>query len=280
MTFGTDYLASLWFDPDPMGGTASLPSDKVDALTVCTHEIGHMLALSGWLDPVTGAHPGNYQSTFDSFVVPTGNGLAFTGPHAAAVHPGSIVLTPTMAPWHLGTAAQPDLADDLLNGVSFHMGTRYAISPLDVAIMHDCGLAARDPTAGSDTLYGFAGADTIHGLAGNDALFGGDGNDRLYGDRGNDVLCGGRGNDRLAGGAGNDLFLIEVGANGTAASGNDTIADFQRGHDFVRFAGGAPHALTASDGADGTTLHFDGGTVLLSGVHVAGVAMSDWVHFA
>ena len=279
-TFGAAYVASLWFDPDPMSGTGVVPIDKVDALTVCMHEIGHMLALNGWLDPVTGSHPGNYQSTFDSFVVPTDDRLAFAGPNAAATHPDPIVLTSSTAPWHLGTAAQPDLAADLMNGVSFYTGTRYGISALDVAIMQDCGFSARAPSADSDTLYGFAGADTIHGLAGNDAIFGGDGNDRIYGDAGDDILCGGAGDDRMTGGAGADQFLIEMGANGRAISGNDTITDFRCGRDFVRFVGGTPQELTATDAADGTTLHFDGGTLLLAGVHLGRVDVSDWVHVA
>ncbi len=63
------------------------------------------------------------------------------------------------------------------------------------------------PTAGADTLAGFATDDVVDGLAGNDSINGKSGNDVLLGGEGDDDLQGGLGNDRLFGGPGNDRLL-------------------------------------------------------------------------
>jgi hypothetical protein len=44
--------------------------------------------------------------------------------------------------WHLGNATGlgSDLLDDLMNGVSFRRGSRYDVSPLDLAILSDMGV--------------------------------------------------------------------------------------------------------------------------------------------
>ncbi len=44
--------------------------------------------------------------------------------------------------FHIGNAADPgsDLVPDLMNGVGLFRGTRYSISPLDLAMMQDMGV--------------------------------------------------------------------------------------------------------------------------------------------
>jgi Ca2+-binding RTX toxin-like protein len=75
----------------------------------------------------------------------------------------------------------------------------------------DVNAMALNPTAGNDTLIGYATADTINGADGNDILYGRDGNDSLNGDTGADTLHGENGNDTLNGGIGGDTLL---GGNG------------------------------------------------------------------
>jgi hypothetical protein len=38
----------------------------------------------------------------------------------------------------------PDLAMDLMNGIAFEYSHRYYISPLDVAILRDCGMTLKN----------------------------------------------------------------------------------------------------------------------------------------
>ena len=80
------------------------------------------------------------------------------------------------------------------------------------------------PTAGNDTITGYATADTLSGGDGNDTLFGRDGNDTLNGGNGNDYLLGENGNDVLRGDAGDDYLDGGVGNdNLQGGTGNDTL---------------------------------------------------------
>ena len=85
--------------------------------------------------------------------------------------------------------------------------------------------------AGDDTLAGLSGIDVLSGGLGADQLFGGLDEDWMYGNEGNDKLYGEAGNDRLQGGAGADTYVF-----GTAATGNDTIADFDVTADKIALA--------------------------------------------
>jgi hypothetical protein len=283
-TIGTSYLNQLWFDPDPMSRSAPVDPTKVDALSVFTHEIGHMIALNGWKDPVSGALPGPYESAFDAHTAPFEGGLAFVGPTAEAVYGGPVPLS-NFASGHLGRPGDA-AASDLMNGVTFYTGTRYAISPLDIAIVEDSGVTVRRPGPGNDTVYGFStadkisgggGNDAIWGLAGNDTLLGGDGNDTLHGGDGNDFVRGGRGDDALWGGPGNDVF-----AYSGLRDGHDTINDFSVGHDVLRIVDAKPSQMHVSDQADGTHLDLGGGGIVIAGLHgYHSVGEADaWLKFA
>lgn len=255
-TIGTGYLDGLWFDPDPMSRSAEVDPDKVDALSVFMHEIGHMIALNGWKDPATGAMPGPWQSSFDAQTAVVDGGLAFVGASAMEVYGGPVPLTGATS-GHLGNPGDA-AASDLMNGVAFYTGTRYEISALDVAMVADCGVPVRAATAGNDALYGFAGADALRGGKGDDALWGG---------AGDDLLVGGRGDDVLWGGAGNDVFEYEAGRWGRARDGEDTIRDFELGHDVLRLVGARPHRIEVSDEADGTHVGLSGGEIVIAGLH-------------
>jgi hypothetical protein len=136
----------LWFDPDPSLRLATVPADRTDAVTVMLHEFGHAFGFNGWLDGRTGALAGSFESTFDAYVTPAstaaGTTLFFTGPAATDLYGGPVPLTfDNFA--HLGNSnPRPggDLLPDLMNGEVFYRGTRYSISPLDLAILADAGL--------------------------------------------------------------------------------------------------------------------------------------------
>jgi hypothetical protein len=136
------YLANeLWLDPDPTARTATVPSSRTDAVSVFLHEIGHALGFNGWRDAVTGATPG-YGSAFDLLTVFDGTDTYFHGPMAIAEYGGPVPLTRGNA-FHLGNVVPypgSDLRGDLMNGVVFRRGQRYAISRLDLAILSDLGL--------------------------------------------------------------------------------------------------------------------------------------------
>jgi hypothetical protein len=137
----------LWFDPSPTKQTAAVPTNKTDARSVFVHEFGHVFGFNGWRDGQTGMLAGAYQSTFDSLVTTGTSGgkpqLYFTGSHAQSLYGGLVPLT-FGSYGHLGNAAPrpgANLAPDLMNGISFWRGTRYHVTPLDLAILSDTGFA-------------------------------------------------------------------------------------------------------------------------------------------
>jgi hypothetical protein len=141
-TFGSDYLINeLWFDPDPFSRTATIASNRTDAVSVVLHEFGHAFAFNGWRDPLDGSLPSDFQSTFDEHVFFDGDDLFFQGPRAINVFGGDVPLT-TNNYDHLGNnlpRPESELILDLMNGVNFYRETRYNISALDIAILTDSG---------------------------------------------------------------------------------------------------------------------------------------------
>jgi len=104
----------------------------------------------------------------------------------------------------------------------------------------DAGADILDGDAGQDTLIGGAGNDTLDGGDGDDVLLGYSDNDLIIGGAGADDLRGGTGDDTLDGGAGDDVMRGEAGTDTfifSTGSGNDTIADFEAGVDFIDLTG-------------------------------------------
>lgn len=84
LNIGLNYLRTqIWFDPDPSARTAAVPSNRVDAMSVFLHEVGHAIAYNGWADNTTGVPPSTYWSTFDRWMTP-GAPTVFSGPSAVA----------------------------------------------------------------------------------------------------------------------------------------------------------------------------------------------------
>lgn len=142
-TFNSSYLQNeLWFDPDPFSRTQVVPINRTDAMSVFLHEFGHAIAFNGWQDSVNGTYPGDYKSTFDELKSFDGTNFYFNGTRATNLYGGPVPITFGNGT-HLGNdAPRPgsDLIPDLMNGVVFFRGTRYDISPLDLAILGDTGL--------------------------------------------------------------------------------------------------------------------------------------------
>lgn len=129
----------------------------------------------------------------------------------------------------------------------------------------------------SDALYGDAGANSLLGMDGSDSLYGRDGDDTLVGGAGNDKLTGGRGSDELTGGTGADTFVF------TAASGSDTITDFETDVPgeviqlpaslFADFAEVMSHA---SDTVDGVVISKGALTLTLTGLTTGDLSADDF----
>jgi hypothetical protein len=140
---GTAYLTNeLWFDPNPQTRTAPIPANKIDAISVLIHELGHAFVFNGWMNGSTGQLPPTYMSTFDANASFDGSNLFFNGAGATARYGGPVPLT--FANYgHIGNAAPrpgSNLLLDLMNGVVYYYQTRYFISPLDSEIMKDSGI--------------------------------------------------------------------------------------------------------------------------------------------
>jgi hypothetical protein len=155
LKFEPSYLTGeLWFDPNPLARSAPVPGDKTDAYSVLLHELTHAIAFNGWRDATTAAIPGSppYESTFDQWESFDDANIYFNGPHATAIYGGPVPITYGNN-WHVGNAAPrpgSDLIGDLMNGVVFFRGARYDISPLDLAIIADAGLATMPPALAGD----------------------------------------------------------------------------------------------------------------------------------
>lgn len=148
LTLGTDYLAnSLWFDTAPTNRSGALQAQSVDAYSVFLHEMGHILAFNGWLDPQTAAVTTSYLSPFDELVQTDGSNFFFTGAESMKLTGNPIPLTSGNL-FHVGNLAPgpgSEFADDLMNGLQLKAGHRYGLSSLDLAMASDIGLSVIAP---------------------------------------------------------------------------------------------------------------------------------------
>jgi hypothetical protein len=132
----------LFLDPDPTHPSA-LPSNKISAIQVLEHEIGHGLGISGFRDANTGALTG-FESPWDKLVQVNADGSAnFVGSAAQAVFGGAVHVTTEKNAeqyYHLGNSPGDPVSADLMAGYANPLGTRYDVSNLDLAILRDLGL--------------------------------------------------------------------------------------------------------------------------------------------
>lgn len=163
INFGTGLEnGTYWFDPDPTERTAAIPSNKVDVLSTCTHELGHALAFAGARDAETGELPG-YSFLYDEHSVPIGDYYYFSGTEAEAAY-GSEVPENTQILDHLGNlspAPGSDLDLDLMHGTPTRYQHRYYPSAVDAGILADLGL----PITGTPAAAAVCSASQARGLA-------------------------------------------------------------------------------------------------------------------
>jgi hypothetical protein len=80
-----------------------------------------------------------------------GTNFFFHGPAAMKLWGGPVPLARTNNNYHhvcdKPEGPQAKLKDDLMNGVTFGNGRRYAIGALDLAILADCGIPLRPQKA-------------------------------------------------------------------------------------------------------------------------------------
>jgi hypothetical protein len=131
---------AVWADPTPADTTDAVPGDRVDLVSVLRHETGHTLGIISATPGGGGSVP--WETTFDQQTVARSDGAFFVGEHARAAYGGDVPLTTLPggeAYSHLGNSLAEPAGTDLMNGVAFYLGTRYEVSPLDLAILEDIG---------------------------------------------------------------------------------------------------------------------------------------------
>jgi hypothetical protein len=140
--FNPDSLINeLWFDPDPVARTASVPINKTDAVSALTHEFGHAIGFNGWKNDTNGSLPANYESTFDEKTSFDGTNFFFNGTQSTALYGSAVPLTFGNIV-HVGNKAPrpgSNLSADLMTS-SLARGIRTDISTLDLAILADIGV--------------------------------------------------------------------------------------------------------------------------------------------
>jgi hypothetical protein len=113
-------------------------------MSVMLHELGHAIAFNGWIDPKTGALPGEFISSYDRHVTYDGKDFFFSGPEAVKLWGRPVPLAHTNTNYHhlcdQLRGRDAELKADLMNGIVFEYHRRYSIGRLDLAILADCGI--------------------------------------------------------------------------------------------------------------------------------------------
>lgn len=142
----TYWNSQVWVDPDPSGRTATVPSNRLDCVSLMTHELGHALGMTGFRSLSTFQPTGAFQSLYDDQVIVGTGTVTFEGPLTRAEF-GPVPLTRTNTTqnvYHYGDPSTPSELDaKLMNGVVYRYGVRYRVGRLDVRILQDLGVPDR-----------------------------------------------------------------------------------------------------------------------------------------
>src|SRR5262249_48119911 len=83
------YLRSqAWLDPRPLQRIDRVPINKIDFVSVLTHELAHAFGFNGFIDQASGQFNSGFRSVFDAFIKRDASGVYFTGPNAMRVYGG------------------------------------------------------------------------------------------------------------------------------------------------------------------------------------------------
>lgn len=141
------WTQQVWVDPDPIGRTAAVPNNRLDCVSLFTHELGHAFGFTGFRDLQTFQPTSGFQSLYDDQIVRTATTLTFEGPLTKADF-GAIPLTRTNSTqnvYHYGDTSTPSAIDKLLmNGIAYEYGHRYRVQKLDVRMVQDLGMPVHD----------------------------------------------------------------------------------------------------------------------------------------
>lgn len=137
----------MWLDPQPAQRTATVPSNRLDGVSVMLHELGHALGFNGLRNWQTGELPTEFMGIYDTFITVGSNGVSdtFTGTNAVANYGKVVPLAKGVVGsrfYHYGdasTAKTDGLAFNLMTGNFFMYGIRYQIAPIDRAFLKDLG---------------------------------------------------------------------------------------------------------------------------------------------
>lgn len=179
----TSNLSKIWIDPTPtQRSAADIPSNKIDLVSILTHEFGHVLGINGFRDWTTAAYTGTSASLFDEHVVVKNGAAYFSGDNVTAVYGGDVALAMTDL-YHVGSYLNYDdpLNVDLM-GPFVNWGELELPSRLDAAILADLG-------------FGTGYDDILRIRYGHTVALAGAGNDTVYTGSGNDTISGGGGSD-------------------------------------------------------------------------------------
>lgn len=141
------YLPALYFDPDPTV-PGNIPANKLDAVSVFEHEIGHALGITGYypLDAHSAVDLGRWASPFDNLVRFENGAPVFAGALAMSANndlPVPLTILRNNDPnyseniYHVGRNFLDPLSIDLMSGVGLLEGFRYHISSVDAGIIGD-----------------------------------------------------------------------------------------------------------------------------------------------
>ncbi len=130
----------LWFEADGGGKHISVPKGKFDAISMLTHELGHILCFGGHLNINTKLSNDVYGglSTYDSNVVFIGDKPYFSGESAVKLHGSMLPLnTKNNVYSHLSIYDRKS-GIPIMSEAAIKRGKRYHITNLDLAVLEDC----------------------------------------------------------------------------------------------------------------------------------------------
>ncbi len=161
ITINTQALSKFYYDPNPLDGDTSVPSNEIDFFSTILHEIYHTLGFFSYKNDYTGAY-NSFKSIFDDYVKFSDGIPYFTGENVIAYNGGSLAL-------RTGSLSHTADATALMAPYAVR-GNRESISAIDLALLADLGIGTRqadvlkvhtENTGRSVTLDAGGGTDTV-----------------------------------------------------------------------------------------------------------------------